>query len=188
MLKNLKDYVVKLENFLDKDFCDQTINQLKIIDWKQHEFYNPITKALINRSGSNELEVSQENILNKGIIMDKLHGAIKEYINRFNFPWFTSWKGYSSIRFNRYTEDKRMALHCDHISSVFDGKKRGIPILSCLGTLNNDYSGGEFVILEDEIIELKKGELLIFPSNFLYPHRVKPVNKGIRYSYISWVY
>ena len=81
-----------------------------------------------------------------------------------------------------------MALHCDHIHSMFDGKIKGIPILSCLGTLNDNYSGGEFVILKDTVLKLKKGELLIFPSNFLYPHKVKPINKGIRYSYISWVY
>ena len=37
-------------------------------------------------------------------------------------------------------------------------------------------------------IELKKGDLLIFPSNFMYPHRVEPVLSGIRYSYISWVW
>jgi predicted 2-oxoglutarate/Fe(II)-dependent dioxygenase YbiX len=37
-------------------------------------------------------------------------------------------------------------------------------------------------------IKLKKGDLLIFPSVFLYPHKVEPVKKGIRYSFISWVW
>ena len=30
-------------------------------------------------------------------------------------------------------------LHADHIHSMFDGEKKGIPILSVLGVLNDDY-------------------------------------------------
>jgi len=31
-----------------------------------------------------------------------------------------------------------------------------------------------------------KNRMLIWPSNFMYPHLVKPVTKGIRYSVVSW--
>ena len=34
----------------------------------------------------------------------------------------------------------------------------------------------------------KTGDVLIFPSNFMYPHRVTEVKRGIRYSAISWVW
>ena len=81
-----------------------------------------------------------------------------------------------------------MALHCDHIKSIFQGERKGIPLLSCLGALNNDYEGGEFVMWDSKVIPLKQGELLIFPSNFMFPHKVEPVTKGTRYSYISWVW
>jgi predicted 2-oxoglutarate/Fe(II)-dependent dioxygenase YbiX len=81
-----------------------------------------------------------------------------------------------------------MAKHCDHIHDIFDGEKKGIPILSCLGALNDNYKGGEFILFDNKQVELKAGELLIFPSNFMYPHEIKPVTKGTRYSYISWVY
>jgi predicted 2-oxoglutarate/Fe(II)-dependent dioxygenase YbiX len=40
----------------------------------------------------------------------------------------------------------------------------------------------------NKVIPLEQGDLLIFPSNFLYPHKVQPVKKGIRYSYISFVW
>ncbi len=81
-----------------------------------------------------------------------------------------------------------MAQHCDHIHSLFEGKEKGIPILSVLGILNNNYEGGEFIMFENEEIKLNKGDILIFPSLFLYPHKVEPVKKGIRYSFISWVW
>ena len=37
-------------------------------------------------------------------------------------------------------------------------------------------------------INLTKGDIIVFPSNFMFPHRVEPVTKGNRYSYISWVW
>ena len=43
-------------------------------------------------------------------------------------------------------------------------------------------------MFEDEEIKLKKGDMLIFPANFLYPHQVNAVKKGTRYSWISWAW
>ena len=43
-------------------------------------------------------------------------------------------------------------------------------------------------MFKDKEIKLKTGDILIFPSNFMYPHRVEPVKKGIRFSFVSWVY
>jgi predicted 2-oxoglutarate/Fe(II)-dependent dioxygenase YbiX len=37
-------------------------------------------------------------------------------------------------------------------------------------------------------LDLQAGDLLIFPSNFMYPHRVEPVTNGERYSFISWMW
>ena len=35
-------------------------------------------------------------------------------------------QGYSekNVRFNRYSEKKKMALHADHIHSMFDGERK----------------------------------------------------------------
>jgi predicted 2-oxoglutarate/Fe(II)-dependent dioxygenase YbiX len=44
------------------------------------------------------------------------------------------------------------------------------------------------VFWQDQKIELKAGSIMIFPSNFLYPHKVVEVTKGVRYSYVSWVW
>jgi predicted 2-oxoglutarate/Fe(II)-dependent dioxygenase YbiX len=71
---------------------------------------------------------------------------------------------------------------------MFDGTIKGIPVLSILGALNDDYEGGELVFWESEKINLKAGEVMIFPSNFMYPHRVDEVKSGTRYSFVSWVW
>ena len=61
-------------------------------------------------------------------------------------------------------------------------------MLSIVGQLNEDFEGGEFVMWGDQVIPFEKGDIIIFPSNFMYPHRVEPVTKGERYSYVSWAY
>jgi predicted 2-oxoglutarate/Fe(II)-dependent dioxygenase YbiX len=80
-----------------------------------------------------------------------------------------------------------MACHIDNIHSLFDGNEKGIPVLSIVGIFNDNYKAGEFKILDKEII-LKQGDILVFPSNFMFPHQVKTIEKGTRYSFVTWAY
>jgi predicted 2-oxoglutarate/Fe(II)-dependent dioxygenase YbiX len=41
-------------------------------------------------------------------------------------------------------------------------------------------------MFESDIIDLPKGSIMVFPSNFLYPHKVTEVTNGTRYSFVSW--
>jgi predicted 2-oxoglutarate/Fe(II)-dependent dioxygenase YbiX len=71
---------------------------------------------------------------------------------------------------------------------MFDGQKKGIPVLTVIGLFNDNFKGGEFVLFDDEIIPMEKGDILVFPSIFLYPHTVQKVTEGVRYSGSSWVF
>ena len=48
--------------------------------------------------------------------------------------WFTGWNGYSQPRYNRYTKNTRMNMHCDHIHTLFttdkDPEPKGNPLYS----------------------------------------------------------
>tara|TARA_R100000664_G_C2736449_1_gene125795 strand:- start:620 stop:1198 length:579 start_codon:yes stop_codon:yes gene_type:complete len=84
----------------------------------------------------------------------------------------------------RYTKGGHYRFHVDHGLSIPRS-------LSFILLLNNDYEGGELQFKEvnsDEIItiENKPGRVIIWPSNFMYRHRVKPVTKGTRYSVVCW--
>jgi len=64
-------------------------------------------------------------------------------------------------------------------------------VLSLIYFVNDDYEGGDLVfklIGTEEVlkVEKKKNRLIIWPSNFMYPHSVTPVLKGIRYSVVAW--
>ena len=189
MDRDISSYVLVLENWLNKENCKQTIREMENANWQQHVFYDVHTGTSNTRSGSKELDVAWcKNLSTQPYIMQRIWEAYKEYLTHLNFPWFDSWKGYSEVRFNMYKETRVMAEHCDHIHSMFDGERKGIPILSIVGILNDDYEGGEFIMFDDMEIKFKQGDILIFPSNFLYPHKVNPVTKGIRDTFVAWVW
>jgi predicted 2-oxoglutarate/Fe(II)-dependent dioxygenase YbiX len=192
MKQNLLDYIKHEKNFLKEDICDKTVDELNKLNqllWNEHQFYNPKENKFTKESGDQELStLYSKNISTKELIMKELWNGIHNYIIGLNFSWFGGWQSYSEIRFNKYSQNTKMAEHCDHIHTLFDGERKGIPILSVLGILNDNYKGGEFIMFGDKEIKLTKGDILIFPSIFLYPHKVEPVIKGTRYSFISWVW
>ena len=187
MDRNIESYL-KVYKVLSEEECIKTVNALEEKDkeFRIHQFYNSTEGTY--HSYEHELSVAYSQIETKDLIMKEIWNSLKKYILEFHFQWFSSWNGFSEVRFNRYRTDTQMALHCDHIHSMFDGNRKGIPTLSILGCLNDDYVGGELVFWKDKVVELKAGEIMIFPSNFLYPHEVKLVTEGTRYSYVSWAW
>lgn len=183
----LMHYAKLYRGVVSDEICDQTVKEMNTLEFKEHTFYNANTGEYKPRSGSQELSMSWGNVSTKKTLNGIVDDTAYKYVQDLNMPWFDKYQGYSHVRFNKYAENKQMALHCDHIQSMFDGERRGIPILSVLGILNDDYEGGEFYLI-DEKTDLSKGDIIIFPSNFMYPHKVEPVTKGTRYSYISWTW
>ena len=165
---DLNYYMKNFKGYIEKDICQKTIKELSENDdnFQQHTFYNPMDDNQKPHSGSQELDVTYMNTSTKPYIMDKLWHALDSYIKYIDLPFFSYWQAYSSIRWNRYGQDRKMKEHCDHIHSLFDSDKKGIPILSIIGALNNDYEGGELVFFGDKEVELKQGDVLIFPSIF----------------------
>ena len=113
-----------------------------------------------------------------------------EYVDSLKFEWFgnNSLHAFTSLKFIKYSSNQTMKIHCDHIHQIFDGTIKGIPIFSIIGLLNDDYEGGNLVMFDDKKINTKKGDLIVFPSLFLFPHEIEPITKGIRYSYITWIW
>jgi len=186
MNRNLEDYVKVYNNHYDIDFCKRAVEELDNADFKNHYFHDDQTDSMV--SHDKDLSISFHQLAEDEYLHEQTWTGIYNYIKELNFPWYNSWSGYGKIRFNRYRPGTQMNLHCDHIRTMFDGTIRGIPVLSIVGVLNEDYKGGEFIMWEDTEIILKTGDLLIFPSNFLYPHRVLELTKGVRNTFVSWVF
>lgn len=182
---NLKNYCKVYNDYLDTSFCNKIVESLKDVEWGVHRYLTPTGDYI---SHEQDLSVSYTPINES----EELHKAtwhlVKHYQETLGFHWFKTWHGMSNIRFNKYDKNTTMMPHCDHIHSLFDGERKGVPILSIVGSLNNEYEGGEFLMWNDEKIELPAGSLMIFPSNFLYPHMVTPIISGTRYSFVQWIW
>ena len=81
-----------------------------------------------------------------------------------------------------------MHWHADRVQQMFDGERKGIPTLSVVGLLNDNFQGGDFIMFDNEKINLVQGDILIFPSTFMYPHKVTAIKEGVRYSFVSWMW
>ena len=92
---------------------------------------------------------------------------------------------FTDFRVNKYEKGGYMSLHCDNIHHSH-GQQYGFPQASVLLFLNDDFEGGEFVVSELQL-NIKKGDAIIFPSNFMFPHEVKKVTQGTRWSIVSWL-
>jgi predicted 2-oxoglutarate/Fe(II)-dependent dioxygenase YbiX len=87
----------------------------------------------------------------------------------------------------KYGEGGHYVPHVDHGHDV-------PRTLSIIYFLNNDYEGGDLRFHNpDKNSEVYKtvtsapGRVIIWPSNFLYPHSVTPVTKGKRFVLVSWL-
>ena len=189
MDKNLESYIKIYTDRIPVELREKTLEKIETCDWNQHKFYNSATDTYSALVGEAELDIAWigENEITEELVK-VTWGVVDSYIKDLQFPWIQTWDGFTPIRFNRYKEGREMDLHCDHIQSMFDGTRKGIPMLSIVGALNDDYEGGAFIMFEDTPIRLEAGSYLIFPSNFLYPHRVAPVTKGERNTFVSWVW
>lgn len=189
MTYNLKDFIF-VTNVIPKDVCELIIKKTQDDPWQKHSWYNQVDDT------SSSAEDKELDVLFPPPDISQL---VYEYVT-FAFSAYapvckqlsteTNFAGVihqcCGIRLNRYNKNTLMRPHYDHIHSLFDGKQKGIPVLSLVGLLNDDYEGGELTFFDDYKLNLKQGDVVVFPSCFLYPHKVNEITKGTRYSLVSW--
>ena len=185
---DVREYVKIYPNALSKKDCKKTIKKLqKKVIWDKHSYYD--ANKDYSETYDNDLYVT----VGTGKFFDKQNKLIWNYIhdyimNHIKQPSFSSWSGYTRIRYNRYNLGEEMRNHVDHINSIFDGTIKGVPVITVLGSLNDDYEGGKFIMFNDVEINFPAGSIIVFPSSFLFPHLITPITKGTRYSFVSWVW
>lgn len=181
MKKNLQDYIA-IYKAIEPLICKKIIDDSNQAQWVKHAYSDPITQQSITYE--DDLDVCYQDKYT-----DYLHNKIKDCVNDYLknvVPDPFQLQEVSRIRFNRYETGTNMKPHHDHIHTLFDGEKKGVPILSILGLLNDDFEGGDFLMLDSKKVNLSAGDIILFPSNFLYPHAVTTITKGTRYSFVSW--
>lgn len=185
----LSDFIF-VKNLIPLETCQTVINQTKDLEWSTHAWYNQTENKSISHS-EKELEVLYPDHNISHLLIEYVLTGFKEF--RTMCQPLSPGTDFSKIvsqccgiRLNRYHANTLMRQHFDHIHSLFDGTQKGVPVLSAIGVLNDDYEGGKLTFFNDYEIKINAGDVVIFPSSFLYPHKVTEVLAGTRYSLVSW--
>lgn len=183
--RDLNDYIVIIENIISDKLQNKIVKDLKSKNFLPHKYNDTIANTKYSNLDDQELEINF-NYTNSDY-EDLVKKCVDVYVQNIPSIEGAYLSKISKARYNKYVKNRRMELHVDHIHSLFDGERKGIPALSILGLLNDNFNGGEF-IMWDKDMKLKAGDIIIFPSNFLYPHKVNKITDGERFSVINWAW
>lgn len=115
-------------------------------------------------------------------VKDSLHACLQLYILRN--PFANIVKGDTGYELLKYDVGCQFGEHVDIIPGHAQWGYRKI---SAIAYLNDDYEGGE-TTFERQGLSFKPpaGSIVMFPSDFTYPHASQPVKSGIKYSMVTW--
>lgn len=184
----IDSYISHYQKYFPEEFCDLWVSYFENVDWSIHKWGSNLGDVGFTLHNSEPevyfLDDNDKDHKFQNIIYNNLKNCLSNYEQDIKGCTYVSQ--FSRLRLNKYSADKRMSSHVDHIYDLFDGTTRGIPVLSFIINLNDNYEGGDLVFFDDTEIHLSKGDVVIFPSNFMYPHLISPVKNGVRYSLVAW--
>lgn len=176
VIKNEFDIINRLEDVLNSDnvykWSDATVGY----GFKKPEYRDCLNFKFKkedlrkNDDDSNELKNIWQDCY------DSMYQAVSDYSYQHNLVELQYWE---AMNFIKYNTGQHFEEHTDHGFSYN-------ATVSLVAYINADYEGGELYFrLQDLMYKPEAGDLIIFPSNFMYPHKAMPVNKGTKYSIVT---
>tara|TARA_R100000278_G_scaffold121857_1_gene106679 strand:- start:652 stop:1287 length:636 start_codon:yes stop_codon:yes gene_type:complete len=206
--KEIKDYVKIYDNIYSEDLCDAIINEYpdkEYIPAKTGDGLSPHLRHV------DEIGISLPENNNSKIRHDLLNAlhygmskVIKQYQTSFPYFYIEMDTGFQLLKYKtghyykQHVDTFRPVVDQNLINTILDMKLTpedllkfhgsGQRALSCSIQLNNDFEGGELALWDrDYIVKIPKGSVLVFPSNFMYPHEVLEITKGTRHAIVTWL-
>lgn len=178
--------IFKAEKKLSLEYCKELINYIDV---------KAVTKARVLIGGKNVEDTKQRNVFDYGLdkdnkkdvehgkfLMQKMKETLDKYVQTFTYLREASPQ---TINLLKYEVGNFYSPHIDAFHTV----NRQLSFIFCL---NENFNGGELYFYHPVTrkpysqAHLKTGDMILFPSNFLYPHQIRPVTKGTRYSVVAW--
>ena len=109
-------------------------------------------------------------------LYDRKVAAVKDYARKFNIGELRYWE---AMNFVKYGPGQHFQEHSDNGYSYNC-------VVSLVAYPNDDYLGGELEFrLQGLKVKPRAGDLFIFPSNYMYPHKSLPVESGTKHSIVT---
>mgnify|MGYP003666259344 FL=1 len=175
-----------LNTFLKICKENPNFNDAEIASFEKNKpFFNYIDKKIRDVKKWDLHNINEKNITNvfwANYLCFKFNKCLKEYSNNIASSFLEC--SILEMQVLKYEKNGMYNFHVDHGPAV-------PRTISLIYFLNDDYEGGELCFKfpgnsQELIVEKKANRIIVWPSNFLYPHAVKPVTKGTRYSVVSW--
>ena len=185
--KPLKDFIMYKENFIDPEFCDSVLDEYHDTDYWEATLtgsgHDPQARKC-SVIGISEPEIINENKEVRSKIDEEFYEIVRDLIDEYQkqCPEFEleikEDTGYELLRYE--VGD----FYVEHTDS-FKEQPRALTVIM---SMNNNYEGGEVALFGRELsYKLDVGDVLVFPSNFMFPHEITKVTSGVRFSTITWV-
>lgn len=189
---HLKDHIMEIEKVMGIPQCAALLKYVSFKDSQGAFNAATIINAGKGKEGANTKIRNTQNFsltnLNESITdqhwCNLVHNIFTQACHRYkSMHPLTSIKSVYDMQLLKYEPGGHYITHVD---DHFE-----IPrTLSFIWRLNNDYKGGDLVWSmhgkEFHRSKTKPNSMLIWPSNFLYPHMVEPITEGTRYSIVAW--
>lgn len=180
------------KNILSKDDCSDIINTLEEnlsgsgpYSWQGamvtegHEEILEARDCLDFKIGHNCL--GNVNSYNEDLyrIHQKSFDGIYPCVEDYGHYWGVVMRYYEVFNFVKYEgTGKHFAVHADHGPAY-------VTTVSAVAYLNDDYEGGELIFPRFDLkIKPEPGDLVVFPSTFIYEHSSEPIISGNKYSIV----
>jgi len=112
-------------------------------------------------------------------IYAEVGGKIKSRVDEYCGPYNISMNYMESINFVKYEKGDHFSYHADHGFSY-------VCVVSSIAYLNDDYEGGELSFYKlDMKFKPSYGDIIVFPSAYIYAHAALPVTSGVKYSAVT---
>jgi hypothetical protein len=189
----IKNFIKIYDNAINIDCVSSLIKYVNVINFKQAAIISDDNKNSnvnfdVRRTFDFPLSNNPENNSSTTVhwnnyLLNTFSNKIFQYKQDLNILDL-HLKGVNDISILKYENSGFYTYHVDHCVEFPRS-------LSCILLLNNDYRGGNLCFRNPDgsnewEVEVKVGRMIIWPSNFLYPHTVKPVIEGTRYSVVAW--
>jgi len=185
---SLEHFVWHKEEFIDPDFCDKLLEEYAPTNYWESTLtgagHDPDARRCEFIPISDQAVIEENNQEGRREIDNYLFNVVKGIIEEYqeSYPEFEleiqEDSGYELLK---YEEGDFYIQHTDS----FKDQPRALTVIM---SMNDGYEGGEVALFNRELVyKLNAGDVLVFPSNFMYPHEILPVTEGTRYSIITWI-
>ena len=187
----IKNFIKIYDDVLPLNVLSNLIRYINTVDFQEAKIVGTENnKHEVNFNIRRTFNYSLEKISNSlsdvhwySLLKKLFNNMLQKYINDNHIVDFPI-NSITDITVLKYEDTGFYTWHTDHCEKI-------PRTMSCILLLNNDYEGGNLCFRNPDgsgewEVEVKPNRIIVWPSNFLYPHTVKPITKGKRYSVVAW--